>query len=88
MEVVDRAIRARRLLSDEEVFNEAMSAVRDKLISGLENCAIGDIDTQHNLTLSLQLLKQLEGMLRRWIDEGTLEQAKTNRTGIFRKFAS
>ena len=48
--------------------------VRNALIERLENTAIGDTATQHELALTLQLLRQLRQHLETYIADGKLAQ--------------
>lgn len=72
MNPVERSARAKELL-ESATFKEVYEEVRSDLIAKLETCGFQDIDTQHHLTLSLQLLKQLRTRLERWVDDGKVE---------------
>lgn len=66
-----RANKAREILNEQlmgGVFNE----VREALVARLEQTPIGDTSTQHEIALTLQLLKQLRRHLESWIEDGTL----------------
>jgi len=72
-ERVARANKAREVLNENMmggVFNE----VREALVSKLEQTPIGDTDTQHEIALTLQLLKQLRRHLENWIEDGALAE--------------
>jgi len=82
-----RGIEAKQLL-DNPLFRQAFEGVRQKLLERLEETAIGDVDTQHQLTLCLQTVKQVRKYLENWIRDGELEAARsaerkrrTNRLG-------
>lgn len=70
-ERVARANKARELLED-DLMKSVFSGVRNALIERLEACPMGDMDTQHEIALTLQLLKQLQSQLRQFIQDGTL----------------
>ena len=75
MNRLERADRAKALL-ESPMFNETFADVRADLIAKLESCGFQDIDTQHHLTLSLQLLKQIKTRLERYVDDGKQEQQR------------
>jgi hypothetical protein len=72
-ERIARANRARELL-EEETMRSVFSGVREALVTKLEQCAIGDTATQHEIALTLQLLKQLRQHLQTFADDGTLAE--------------
>ena len=84
MNELERSARAKELLEN-PVFKEAFSAVRNELISGIETCPIGDVDMQHDLTLSLQLMKRIRGKLERWVEDGKLESKKIEQEGLMER---
>jgi hypothetical protein len=71
----DRADRAQQILND-EVFKHAFRDIRETIVGKLESCGVGDIDAQHELTVSLQLLKQLKTQLARYAEEIMIDEAK------------
>lgn len=71
----EKADRARQIL-DDPVFTHVMNDIRDQLVAKLESCPISDVDAQHDLTITLQLLKQLKTQLARYCDEIVLDNAK------------
>ena len=71
----EKADRARQIL-DDPVFSHVMNDIRDQLVAKLESCPISDVDAQHDLTITLQLLKQLKTQLARYCDEIVLDNAK------------
>jgi hypothetical protein len=79
---IDRAARSQQLLSD-PLFSGAIKAVEDHLVASLKQSAIGDYDTHHNLTLSLQLLGSIERQLRNWIADGEIEKTKAKQQEAF-----
>lgn len=72
-ERIARATRAKELL-EEETMAQVFRGVRDALVERLESCPIGDTSTQHEIALTLQLLKQLRAHLNQFIDDGTLAE--------------
>lgn len=75
MNDMERADRAKELLEN-PVFKMAYDGVRTELIGALETCGFQDIETQHELTVSLQLLKRLRTKLERFVDDGKVERKK------------
>lgn len=75
MNDMERADAARQLL-ESPVFKAAFADVRDDLIRSIETCGFMDVDTQHELTISLQLLNRLKKKLERWVDDGKMEQKR------------
>ena len=73
MNVLDKAARAKELLED-PIFQEAFNGVRNGLVSQLEATPFTDKDLQHEITVTLQLLKRLKGSLERFIADGVVEQ--------------
>ncbi len=71
----EKADRSRQIL-DDPVFAHVMNDIRDQLVAKLESCPISDVDAQHDLTITLQLLKQLKTQLARYCDEIVLDNAK------------
>lgn len=69
----ERADRAKQLLAD-DVLRRALSEMREGLVQKLEVCPIGDIDTQHEVALTLQLLRRFTMQLERYIQDGAVEQ--------------
>ena len=70
----EKADRAKQLL-DDPVFNAAIADVREHLVARIEASAAGDIDDQHTLSLSLQILKTIKLQLARYTDEIVLDNA-------------
>ena len=69
----ERAERAKQLLAD-DVLKGAFSEIRNRLISQLEALPISDVETQHEITLMLQLLRRLREQLERYVSDGAVEQ--------------
>lgn len=72
---MERAALAKELLQS-RMFKECMAAVKADLVVGLETVAFDDVEKQHDLALSLQILKRLHTKLERWVDDGKMEQKK------------
>jgi hypothetical protein len=71
-----RGIEAAQLLSN-PLFKQSFEGVRQKLLERLEETAIGDVDTQHQLTLCLQTVKQVRRYLENFVRDGELEAARS-----------
>lgn len=76
MNASERADRAQRILSD-EVFKQAFSDVRAGLIERLESSPISDVETQHEIALMLQLLKQVKVKLEQYCNDQRMVEAQT-----------
>ena len=75
MESIELANQA-ELFTTNVAYKAAMDGVRQALVQRLEECPIGDKDLQHEIALSLQLLKQLDRNLRSFIMTGELERKR------------
>lgn len=77
-ERVARANRAAEQLKDLEwVFQE----VRNDMTRALESSALGDVDTHHNIAISLQALKLVQSKLQAVVNDGKMaavEQEQEN----------
>lgn len=71
-----RGIEAEQLLNN-ALFKQAFEGVRQKLLERLEETAIGDKDTQHELVLCLQTVKQVRRFLENYVRDGQLEAARS-----------
>lgn len=78
MDPITRGYQAQELLSN-QVLKESIEGIRNHYITLMENVAIGDVDTQHNLVLSLQVLKEIRRQLERIVRDGQLEESKQKR---------
>lgn len=65
----ERAERAKQLLAD-EVLQDAFGDIRSRLIAQLESLPINDHETQHEITLMLQLLRRVREQLERVVQDG------------------
>ena len=77
----ERAERAKQLLAD-PVLKEAFHSIRESLVSKVEASGLDDVDTHHEVALSLQLLKRLNTTLQRFIQEQTVLEHR-NKTDSF-----
>jgi hypothetical protein len=75
MTPLDKGERAKHLLED-EVLKAAFHDIRMRYLEQLESVPMSDIDTQHEVTLSLQLLKQLRTQLQKYANELVIDKAK------------
>lgn len=77
----ERADRAQQLL-DDDVMKQVFTDIRMKLVGQLECVAIGDIDTQHEIALTLQLLKKLRDQLQQYVNEHKVDEHKRRQDGF------
>lgn len=82
-ERVARANKARRLVEDE--LKDVFDGVRSALVERLEACPIGDRDAQHEIALTLQLLKQLKQHLLNYVQDGKLAEREQEQENWLRK---
>lgn len=75
MTPIERAAHAKEALAN-PVLKEAFEQVRTGIIAKIETCGLSDVETQHECTLMLQLLKQVKGRLERHIEDAKVEQKK------------
>lgn len=75
MTPIERAERAKQLLED-VVLREAFKAIRDQLVAKLESSPMGDVDTHHEVALSLQLLRRINVELERFADAIAVDKAR------------
>jgi len=75
MNAEQRGEEANRVLQ-EPLLKEAFKVVREKRVLSLEDVAIGDTSTMQALTLSLQVLKNIEGYLKAAVRDGEFEANK------------
>ena len=80
----EKGDRAKEML-ESEIFKLAFSDLRESLVAKIEACGIGDVDTQHALSMSLQLLRQLRANLARYADELAIDHAKDRHESWLRK---
>ena len=71
----EKADASRRILA-EPVITAAFADIRMRLVAKLEQAPIGDVDTQHEIALTLQLLKQLRTQLERYVQGQAVDKAR------------
>lgn len=69
----ERAERAKAILAD-PVMDTVFNDLRMRLVSQLEHLPIGDRDTQHEISLMLQLLQRIKLQLSNYVQEQTVEK--------------
>lgn len=84
MTPLERADRAKQLL-DDPVVRGAFEDIRMALVRQLEEVPMGDVDTQHEVALSLQLLKRLRTTIARYTDEIAVDQHKQKQDSFMRR---
>lgn len=73
-------------LLENEVYIEAIAAVRDGIISKWESCPIRDQEGQHELKLMLKLLNDLQANIKTAMDTGKLAKVQIEREkGMLRR---
>lgn len=81
LEIADRA---EQLLQD-PVLAKAFQDIRENLVKQLENLPMGDIDTQHEISLTLQVLKQVKQTLSSYVGEKTLAEHRKKQDSFIEK---
>lgn len=84
MTPLERADRAKSLMED-AVLNGAFADIKTKLVDRLESVPMGDIETQHEIALMLQLLKQLRGQLQTYLNEAAVDKHKQKQDSFIEK---
>jgi hypothetical protein len=84
MTPLERAYRAKELMGD-AVMQQAFADIRMALVAQMEQSAIGDLDTHHEIALTLQLLKQLRERLDRYAQELAIDQQKQKHESFIAK---
>jgi hypothetical protein len=84
MTPIERAERAKQLL-DDPVIKGAFEDIRMTLVRQLEASGMDDVDTHHQATLSLQLLKRLRTQLERYTDEIAVDKHKKQQDSFIEK---
>ncbi len=59
-------------IKEEPVIKQAFIDIRENLVRQLENVPIDDVETQHQVSITLQLLKRLDTTLTRYIQDQTV----------------
>ena len=81
-ERVAKANRAAEVLKE---LDWLFAEVRDDLTRGLEGSALGDVDTHHNLAISLQVLQQLKAKLQSVVNDGKMASAEMEQENWIRR---
>lgn len=76
---------AHRVLN-EPVLKQAFEGVRLKILERIEETAIGDVDTQHELALCLQSLKSIKRYLENFVRNGQLEADRVEKDSKWKAF--
>ena len=80
----EKAERARLLLAD-PVIEAAFADIRMGLVANLEHAPLGDTETQHEITLMLQLLKRLKTQLQTYVQDGVVEKHHQKHESFIRR---
>lgn len=75
MTPLERADRAKQLRAD-PVLRAAFAETRDGLVAKLEQSAMADKKTHHEIALSLQLLQRIQNLLLRYEEDGKVSEVK------------
>ena len=76
MTPTEKAEAAKQLLNS-PVMKSVFADVRENFVTKLESVPIGDTDTQHDITLILQLLKLLQNQLANYIQAGVVDKYRS-----------
>lgn len=87
MTPLDKAERAKQLLED-PVFRAVLNDQRETLVRQLEDTAMSDMDTQHEVALTLQLLKQIPLRLQRYVSDIEIEKSKHEQATFMERMRS
>lgn len=78
-----RAADAKALL-ESPLLKGAFEEVRNKLVIAAENVGMNDKETQSNIVLSLQLLKQIKAQVESYVNDGKIAEFKLKqKKGLF-----
>lgn len=80
----ERADKAKQLL-DDPIVQQAFRDIREQLVAKLEACQASEVDTQHDLTTDLRLLKMLKLQIGRYVEEIVVDNAKARQDAFIRK---
>jgi hypothetical protein len=69
----EKAERAQQLLTD-GLFKGVLSDIRNGLVERLETVGMDDLDTQHEVAISLQLLKRIPLQLQKYIADHQMSE--------------
>ena len=80
----DKAERAKQVLGD-PVMKQAFEDIRMRYVEQLEAVPISDVETQHEVTLCLQLLKRVQSQLQKYVSDQSVDQAKAKQDSFIEK---
>jgi hypothetical protein len=80
----EKAERA-RLLMDDPIMEAVFADIRMGLVSKLEHAPLGDTETQHEITLMLQLLKRLKTQLQTYVQDEVVEKHHQKHESFIRR---
>jgi hypothetical protein len=84
MTPIERADEAKRVL-DNPVMAQVFNDIRMGLVNRLESVPIGDIDTQHEIALTLQLLKKLKDQLQTYVNDVKVDQHREKQENFIQR---
>ena len=79
MDIFEKAERARAILND-DLFLEAVNAIRERQVDAFRNSAVGDADALSQARLKLWAIEQVVGELQGSVDTATLRKKKGQET--------
>lgn len=74
-EEIRQAKDADRLFND-PLFQRVLGGIESNIIENMRRVPMTDVDTQHQLVLSLQLLCELKGQFKQMLDTGKMAQVQ------------
>jgi hypothetical protein len=80
----DKAERAKQVLAD-PVMKQAFEDIRMRYVEQLEAVPMSDVETQHEVTLCLQLLKRVQAQLQRYVSDQSVDKAKIRQDSFIEK---
>jgi hypothetical protein len=80
----EKAERAKQLLED-PVFRHVLEDIRMGLVGQLEASPIGDVDTHHEVALTLQLLARIKPTLQKYANEIEMDKHKRRQESFIEK---
>jgi hypothetical protein len=80
----DKADQAKQVLTN-PVFKHVFNDIRENLVVQLEALPLGDKETQHEITLMLQLLKRVQTTLERYHQSGAVEKHRSKQDSYIAK---
>ena len=80
----ERADRAAKLLED-ELLTQAFADIRMGLVDRLEHTPFGDVETQHEVALMLQLLRQVRTKLEQYCNDAKMIEAQVKQDRFIEK---